>query len=261
MKINRSPLWRMELAVWGQRLVVPSADRLLYAAFHRVGLMGREDRRFFQAQLSPGMTVLDIGSNLGLYALLFSQLVGERGRVYAFEPDADLYAALERAARLNRRENLRLFNVALGEKAETRLLKKCFFNSGDNRVAAAMPSAPAADEEAAPVTMARGDDLLADEPGVDFIKIDVQGWELHALRGLRGTIERNPNVQIYLEFWLQGLRGAGTDPADLFEFLEGCGLTIFREQDGRWEQVHSWAKLTDSLKDSQFINLWAKKRA
>ena len=252
-RLNRAPLWQTTLPVWGQRLVIPTADRLLYALLHAAGLMGKGDRRFFEAELRPGMTVLDVGANIGLYALLFARLVGSTGKVYAFEPDPQLYGALERAAALNRCANLQTFPHGLSEKTERGALQQSFFNSGDNRVR------PASGAGAA-IALARGDDLLPAQ-SADFIKIDVQGYELRALRGLRGLISRSPRVQIYLEFWPEGLRLAGSEPHDLFDFLADAGFTLSRWRGGAWEPSPSGGELAASLKGQRFVNLRARKCA
>lgn len=249
--INRAPVWRREVSVWGSRLVAPSADRLLYVVLHRLGLMGRADRAFFARQVKPGMTVLDVGANIGLYALTFSRLVEPTGQVYAFEPEPDLFAALDAARRLNHAANLRTFPCGLGARDATLRLQRSFFNSGDNRIG------QGAEGIEAPIR--RGDDLAADAPSVDFIKIDVQGWELHALRGLNETIARSPGVQIYLEFWPRGLRDAGTEPEALWAFLRAHGLTIHREiAGGRWEPVSAARDVLAAMDEQAYVNLWAR---
>jgi FkbM family methyltransferase len=258
-KLNRARVWRREVRVWQQRLIVPSADRLLYAALHRAGWMGRAEHRFFPEVIRPGMTVVDVGANIGLYALFFAQLVGRAGAVYAFEPEPALFGALARGRELARRENLRVFPLALGDAPGRQRLHRSFCNSGDNRLR--RPAAPSADAgaDAPEITVARGDELLAAVPTVDFIKIDVQGWELHALRGLSATIERSPGIQIYLEFWPRGLRAADCEPAALLRFLEEHGLAIRRERAGRWEPAGSGAALASEIADNRYVNLWAGK--
>ncbi len=253
--MNRAPIWRMEVTVWGQRLVAPSADRLLYAMLHRIGLMGRADRAFFAREVKPGMTVLDIGANIGLYALTFSRLAGPTGQVYAFEPAPDLFSALDAARRLNHAANLQTFACGLGAADATLRLQRSFFNSGDNRIGKGGDFSG----DAADVPIRRGDDLVAGAPSVDFIKIDVQGWELHALRGLNETIARSPGVQIYLEFWPRGLRDAGAGPEALWAFLKSHGLTIHREIAGRWQPVSSFGDLRASTTEDAYLNLWARR--
>jgi FkbM family methyltransferase len=253
-RLNRAPGWQRDWRVWDQPLCLPSADRWLYAVLHRTGLMGRAERRFFPQVVKPGMTVLDIGANIGLYALYFSQLVGTGGSVYAFEPDPALFAALQRGRALAARENLHVYPVALGDRPGPHRLHRSWFNSGDNRVLISTGPAPTADPE---ITVARGDDLLSNVPALDFIKLDVQGWELHVLRGLSATLGRSPAVRLFLEYWPAGLRAAGSDPAELIAFLQERGLTLHRERGGRWIPIGSLAELERETFGGSYLNLWA----
>lgn len=254
--INRAPVWRGPVTVWGLRVQAPSADRLLYAVLHRLGLMGRADRAFFSREIKPGMTVLDVGANIGLYALTFARLVGPTGQVCAFEPAPDLFAALDAGRRLNGAGNLQTFACGLGARDATLRLQRSFFNSGDNRLGAGRGDFAG---EWADVPIRRGDDLVANAPSIDFIKIDVQGWELHALRGLQETIARSPGVQIYLEFWPRGLRDAGTDPEALWAFLRSHGLTVHRELGGSgWTPVGAVSDLLATMDEDAYLNLWAR---
>ncbi len=260
LRFNRLPLWKSRQTVWGQRLIVPSADRLLYTTLHRAGLMGGADRRFYEAELRPGMTVLDIGANIGLYTLLFSRLVGPAGRVYAFEPAQELYSALERSCQMNQAVNVTTFPHGLSAESETRRLHRSAFNSGDNRVEAGVAQADESTSANTEISLRRGDDLLPETLLADFIKIDVQGWELHALKGLSGLIERSPRLQIYFEFWPQGLRAAGTEPEELFGFLAERDFKIFHlSKEGKWEPAEASNKIPGLLGKQQFVNLRAVK--
>jgi hypothetical protein len=61
---------------------------------------------------------------------------------------------------------------------------------------------------------------------VDFVKIDVQGFEGHVLAGLERTIRNSPGLILMVEFWPSGLKQAGTDPRGFLEMLEAFGLTL-----------------------------------
>ncbi len=100
--LNRAPWWRTPVATWGGRFQPPSADRLAYLWLHKLGIMGR-DRALLEAQVQPGMVVADIGANVGLYTYLLARCAGERGFVYAFEPNPALFASLETNCRTNER--------------------------------------------------------------------------------------------------------------------------------------------------------------
>ena len=116
--LNRAPWWRTPVATWGGRFQPPSADRLAYLWLHKLGIMGA-DRALLEAQVQPGMVVADIGANVGLYTYLLARCVGERGLVYAFEPNPALFASLETNCRTNGVANVRLHNVALGAQDDT----------------------------------------------------------------------------------------------------------------------------------------------
>ena len=258
---NRHPFWHTRRTVWGSRLAIPTADRLLYATLHQLGLMGADDRKFYEAELRPGMTVLDIGANIGLFTQLFARLVGPTGKVYAFEPAAELSGAAAASCGLNQAAHVTVYPFGLGEANEDRWLQRSFFNSGDNRVKADAADGTA-DGDPARISLRRGDDLLPAPATADFIKIDVQGWELHALRGLRELIDRSPRLQIYLELWPHGLRAAGTEPSALFAFLRERGLAVLhRRPDGEWVPADTLEAILGPLGGGQFVNLRAVKAA
>src|SRR5579862_9877674 len=79
------------------------------------GTFERGERRAFAALIKPGMSVLDIGAHAGLYTLIASKLVGPAGRVMAFEPSQRERARLMKHLAINRRGNVTVQPVALGD--------------------------------------------------------------------------------------------------------------------------------------------------
>jgi len=211
------------------------------------------DRALLEAQVRPGMVVADIGANVGLYTYLLARCVGERGLVYAFEPNPALFASLEENCRTNAVANVRLHNVALGAKDDTLTLMRARFNSGDSRLSRREAS-PKSGGVSVPVRPL--DALLAGQP-LDFIKIDVQGWELEVFRGMRGLLAGSRPLRIYFEFWPAGLRPAGSDPAELLAFLRQHGFRLYRTENHRLTPLPEDDYLMGSLKGSKWINLMA----
>ena len=255
---NLHPLWRAgRTAVWGSRLRAPTFDRWLALRLHRDGLMGMGDHRFLASHVKPGMTVVDIGANQGLYALLFARLAGENGRVLAFEPDPLLHRALADNVAFNEARQVRTYPLALGSRRDTLTLYRSLLNSGDNRLApGANHDGP---REGVRVPIERLDEVLAGER-IDFIKMDVQGWEMEAFRGMQGLLDApaNARLAVYFEFWPQGLRAAGSEPSEPLDFLIRHGFAIHPLLGDRLgAPISDFSRYVSSVPERAYVNLYA----
>jgi FkbM family methyltransferase len=225
-RLNRLGIWRHQVQIGQDRLRATSFDRLVYLWYWRCRKSRRPEAAFFRSCLAPGMQVIDVGANLGVYSHLFARCVGAGGRVASFEPDPVLFAALRANAETNRLTQIQPHRLALGASAGRGQLSRGPFNSGDNYLTAS----PAAGGAGLAVEITTLDEFLAGAPA-DFVKIDVQGWELHVLRGMSQTLDRNPQLRLYLEFAPYALARAGSSPAELFTWLANRGFefTILRD--------------------------------
>ena len=259
---NLHPLWQWgTVPVWGSRLRAPTFDRWLALRLHQGRLMGVADARFLRAHVRPGMNVVDIGANQGLYSLLLARLAGPGGNVWAFEPDGRLYAALEENVALNEAGTIRPFHAALGASAGTMTLHRSLLNSGDNRLAA--KASQAGPREAVKIRVERLDNVLAGER-INFMKMDVQGWEMEVFRGMQRLLDapRNTDLTIYFEFWPQGLRDAGSEPLELLELLMANDFAIYHPHDGRLgAAAYDLRALTAGLKPGAYTNLCAVRKS
>ena len=95
-------------------------------------------------------------------------------------------------------------------------------NSGDNRLAA---SSLRRHQRESQVKVERLDRLLRGVR-VDFVKIDVQGWERQVFEGMSKLLEQNQELKIFVGYWPHGLENVGSHPRELLEYLRGCGFTI-----------------------------------
>ncbi|MBI3703980.1 MAG: FkbM family methyltransferase [Rhizobiales bacterium] len=131
---------------------------------------------FLHRWLRPGMTVIDIGANLGVYSLPAARLVGPSGRVFAYEPGSETRALLERSRELNETVNLHISPCALSDGVrEGRLV---FGNSGELNAL----GQTGAGETVRIASLDSEDDALG-WPAPDFIKIDAEGEEERIIAG------------------------------------------------------------------------------
>jgi FkbM family methyltransferase len=135
-------------------------------------------QRFYREHLRPGMRVVDVGANVGLYTLLAAQHVGSTGHVWAIEPVSENCRLLLLSLTRNHLTNVTLHPVACGAAAGYALLTMAM---GSNASLLADTEAALLAPSCVVVPLARLDDLV---PGpVDLLKLDVEGAEGLVLQG------------------------------------------------------------------------------
>lgn len=204
--------------VLGHRMYLDSQDSL---ALSRNGVYEPLTTAYFQSALQEGQVVLDIGANIGYYTLLFARQVGPQGHVYAFEPEPTNYALLCQNVVLNGYRNVTLINGAVANRTGRLSLFISQSNQGDHRLYDSHDG-----RERIEVRSMRLDDTFADSDHqkIDFVKMDIQGAEHHAVEGMMSLLHRNPQVILVTEFWPAGLARAGVEPAAFLERLLDLGF-------------------------------------
>ncbi len=148
----------------------------------------------FKNILKPGMTIVDIGANVGLYSVIASKVVGKKGRVYSFEPEPLNYKVLKKNISLNNCQNVLCEQMALGDKSGTAYLFKEARSIGTH----SMIKKKHGSQEKISVKVTKLDEYFSSTKKIDAIKIDVEGFELSVLVGAR-MILKNVNY-LFFEF-------------------------------------------------------------
>lgn len=178
--------------------------------------------------IKPGTAVLDVGANFGQMSVLFSPLVGERGRVFAFEADDFIYDALNKNIDANERSNITAVFGAVSDKDG----EVVFYPTPDFKRFGSYGSYgidPKAKEGRKVPTITI--DKMAIELPISFMKVDIQGSDLFALRGAVKTIEKN-RMPIIFEFEEQFQEEFGTSLKDYMDFVEDIGYRVEEIVDG-----------------------------
>lgn len=192
--------------------------RPLYRAFKVYA--DRAERQLLRKILFPGAVVVDAGANIGIYSEFLSRCVGPTGVVHSFEPSPDNFKRLRAAT--DKLSNVRLSQAAVGEHSGNSELYLSDKLNVDHRVYVADGNL----RRTVPIEMVALDDCFKPGERMDLIKMDIQGYELHALRGANRVLEDNADITLLIEFWPYGLRQAGANWVDLIAALEQKGMAI-----------------------------------
>ncbi|HBB17346.1 MAG TPA: FkbM family methyltransferase [Syntrophus sp. (in: bacteria)] len=192
--------------------------RVLYFSYKRVS--DRDKIGLITGHVKPGMTVLDIGANIGFYTTLLSRCVGKNGTVYAFEPEEANFYHLKRLTK--KLTNIKRVKAACGEKSGVAALYKSEDLYVDHHLYKNDES-----RERIDVRMVSVDDYLKSEcGGIGFAKIDVQGYDCFVVKGMKETLSRSDNTIIIGELWPYGLRQAGSSANEYLSELRRLGFIV-----------------------------------
>lgn len=178
--------------------------------------------RFWERSLAPGAVFFDVGANIGLYSVPASFRVGAAGRVVCFEAHPVMCGFLRANVARNCGSNVTVENVAVGSVTGSARMAFNRSNPGETRVAL--------DEEAGEaVAMVTLDEYCArsDIARIDYMKIDVEGYESTVLRGARRIVEASPDILIQTEYEPLHLARYGS-ASELGDILTQYGLRPHR---------------------------------
>jgi FkbM family methyltransferase len=205
----------------GCAFYVATCTESISSALFTYGYYETNETALISRVIKPSWTVIDAGANFGWYAIHFSRLVGEGGRVIAFEPVPESYMELAANLELNECKNLDLRNMALGniDGAITMFVPEIHLGAG-----AASQFLDIGKKIEVP--MLKLDDFLEKQgiDRVDFIKADIEGGELNLLRGAERLLSRcHPSILI--EISDIHCKRFGHTPQDVIQFLTTRGYT------------------------------------
>jgi FkbM family methyltransferase len=212
-------------AVQGSLMLLhePHVDRVISPILRDRGVWEPFETELVKGLIRPGDVVLDVGANIGYYTLLFSRLIGERGFVFAFEPDPANFQLLGRNLEINGSKNVSAVPLAVGDKDGPGRLFLCGDNPGDHRMHDGGEGRPAVAVQCVSL-----DEYFRRHTGLfNFLKIDVQGSEWAVFQGMRNLLAKHDRFKAITEFWPFGLSRCGVAAADYLGLLRDLGFSLF----------------------------------
>ena len=225
--------------VLGQKMNINPSRSILEMKLALLRMYEPEVVDYFHAQVPRDSVVVDIGANIGLFTLVAAEIVGPEGRVIAYEPHPETYKELCENVARNGYSNVLPVQAAISN-APGMLRMNVFTDCDLNSVACT------ADLGVVEVPAFTLDDSLSGHglAHCDLIKMDIEGAEWFALRGMDRTLERNPNVRLLIELHNPQIRALGGQPEILLQLLADRGFALY--------ELNMWRGMTPikSLKEA-----------
>jgi len=213
-----------QLLIDGLKMYVDEQDSL---GLRHAGIFEATETQLIKQHLKAGDVILDIGANIGYYSLIFCQRVGTQGHVYAFEPEAQNIEFLQHNIALNQFDNIDIIPKGVANHTGTSTLHLCPDNSGMHR---AYPSILC--QQTVEIALTRLDDYFAaNMPPIDWIKMDIEGFEYQALLGMEKLIKAQKHLKILTEFSPAAMKEAGNDACDYLKLLQAWGFQLYSIDD------------------------------
>jgi FkbM family methyltransferase len=205
------------------------------------------ETRWLEGALEPGWTVLDVGAHIGYYSLLCAKGVGPAGSAYAFEPCASTFARLRRNIGLNPGLNIYPEAMAVADKSE------CVSMAGADNSNTGTSHIAGGDSGNSSVPVTTLDEFVEKRKitRVDFIKADVEGYEVKLLAGAEKTLARlKPRLMI--EVNPDALVRFGAPAEDLIQTLRSRNYSLY---EATWRGLRPFTRLPPSGKYTNVIAL------
>ena len=165
----------------------------------------------------PGDVFLDLGANIGYFSLLVAS-TSPSAKVISFEPVRDLFQKMNDNILLNKIGNVSTINAAVGEINEE---KELFVSDPDNAGMSSFHQPENYSGKKEKVKVVSIDEWFKTSglPGVDLVKIDIEGSELAALRGMKEILQTQKPVLI-VEINPETLSMFSLKPSDIYDYLK-----------------------------------------
>ena len=178
-------------------------------------------------RIKPGQHVLDIGAYIGLYTLLLAKLVGPDGSVVAFEPGPLSYSLLKLNTFFNGYKNIKTVNKGVTGASRTEYYYSDKATESGSTVTTLAPDFGHPRDKISVETVSLNDFFRGLDQTIDYVKIDIEGGEYQALKGMTEILSSNPNLWLtieyapYLPLWKE------IDLQEFFSFIRSFGFQIF----------------------------------
>jgi hypothetical protein len=192
------------------------------------------ETQILKKEIKKGNFVVDVGASIGYYTLLFAKWTGSKGKVFSFEPSYEKFSILKKNVRMNNYKNVFLVQKYVSNKSTNNfeinsISLDDFFGKYDNTI--------------------------------NLIKMDIEGAEGLAMKGMKMLLEKNKDIKILTEFHTIELRRCGIDPNDFLNNLKQLGFSLYNINEKRkiLEKTSNEELLKNYPAKDFFTNIFCKR--
>ena len=209
--------------VFGNKLILSKKGLALTISHY--GTYEELEAKIMEEKIKVGSIVVDVGANIGLHTLNMARIVGNTGRVFAFEPDPSNFEILGENVKINNYQNIILEEKAVGDK-HGRVTLYQSDNPGNHRLFPQTKQTKGEVEvELTSLDKYFIDSNLAEK--ISFIKIDVEGLEFSVLNGMKNILKNNKKIKILFEFVPENIMEVGFAPIGVLNLLTSIGFKLY----------------------------------
>lgn len=225
--------WFITAQVQGSAMMLDARDPGISKALIRDGVREIYHLHQIWANIGYGMTGIDLGANIGYYALMEAQIIGDGGRVYCIEPEPENVRMLRENIRVNSHgRRCIVIQCAVGDRdgiAEFQLSgfsnrhgmsKRRYYGTKNNDAASSVIQVPMVTID----TFMEQNSLVPND--IQFIRMDIEGYEVMAFQGMKKLLEASTPLKVFIEFHPKYYNEWGWTFAQLLDFLESYGLVV-----------------------------------
>ncbi len=226
------PHWFVNAQVQGSRMMLDARDPGISRALITEGVREIYHLHQIWANVGYGMTGIDLGANIGYYALIEAQIVGDKGRVYCIEPEPDNVVMLRRNIRLNGYgDRCHVFQCAVGDRDGTADFRLSAFSNRHGMSSRHYYGTKQGAASSIIQVPMQSLDSFMDKHGltpkeVNFLRMDIEGYEVIAFQGMKKLLDARMPLKIFIEFHPKYYSEWGWTFERFLDYLESYGLVV-----------------------------------
>ena len=197
-------------------MTLPENEFLHLVLFEHEGLVSKIAKNLVKKENNV------LGANIGYWTCFLAQIIGNSGKVYAFEPSPENFEYLEKNVSNNNFKNIILEKKAVADKSYQ---TKLYLSNGtmDNRI-----YDPNLNRESIKIDVIKLDEYFKNSNlKLDYIQSNIQGADFAAILGMKELLKKSPNLKLMIEFAPKMAKEYGTDPNSFIDLLSSENFKFY----------------------------------